>query len=57
MNSPFSIYIKMMFYTLPPVLSYSTGTNTANIWSTTLSILVSAVSVVSVILSLSNNAK
>lgn len=58
MNSPFFyLHQNDVLYVAPSASRIAQGTNTANIWSTTLSILVSAVSVVSVILSLSNNAK
>ena len=56
MNSPyFYLHQNDVLYVAPSASRIVQGTNTASIWSTSLSILVSAVSVVSVILTLTNN--
>jgi polysaccharide export outer membrane protein len=56
MNSPyFYLHQNDVLYVAPSTSRIVQGTNTASIWSTSLSILVSAVSVVSVILTLTNN--
>ena len=56
MNSPY-YYLQQndVLYVAPSASRIIRGTNTASIWSTSLSILVSGVSVLSIILSLSNN--
>lgn len=58
MNSPY-FYLQQndVLYVAPSASRIVQGTNTAGLWSTALSIIVSAVSVVSIVLSLSNNSK